>query len=228
MKLTKQQAYQELGERRILWINPECITHDAGSKWLVTKHLQRGADRLLAGSPKLRGKAVRKLRRSDPFIIPGICFRRLRPVEQEEKYLRMKELIEHRDDVTGTRWYRMLVRELADRGYARHKQLVLRSEGEIRDFFVSYVFPLIDSMRDSGYLMEKNSVPGSAVVGADGELYKCGSGSHRFYAARLTGVSSFPVAVAGVHRRWFARKCRRDRWQEDILTALQKVEKTNQ
>ncbi|MCG5548895.1 hypothetical protein [Halorhodospira halochloris] len=61
---------------------------------------------------------------------------------------------------------------------------------------------LIESMAKEGYREDLAPEHGTVLVGEDGQLYKTGGGSHRFYVARELGVKSVPVTVASVHEDW--------------------------
>ncbi|HSF95832.1 MAG TPA: hypothetical protein VLA52_12475, partial [Thermohalobaculum sp.] len=79
-----------------------------------------------------------------------------------------------------------------------------RSAAEIEAFLRDYVLDLVASMEHRGYDVEKGGEFGSAQIGADGQLVKSGSGTHRFCVARLLGLTRFPLRVVGIHAGWAA------------------------
>jgi len=204
MFITKQRVYDELGDRTTIWINLWYINYHVGTKWPVTKNTQLRIEALIP-TTRLSYPVVKRIRDYDPYIIPDRFYRNLIPVEEYERYLKVKNLIEHRDNLTSTFWYKKLMEELETDGVARHKEIYLHSEDEIVEFFHNYVFDLVDSMDKTGYSMEKGADVGSALIGKNGEIHKAGPGNHRFMVARILGTTSFPVNIAGVHRDWYLK-----------------------
>ncbi|NBC27028.1 MAG: hypothetical protein GVY08_09215 [Bacteroidetes bacterium] len=225
MILTKQQVYRELEDKTTLWIDPRQISYYAGTKWPVTKNTQMRIESLIPVS-RLSYPIVKRIRTHDPYIIPGRFYRELVPVEKMPRYFKVKNLIENREDLTSTVWYKKLVRDLETDGIARHKEIELYSEQEITEFFHSYVFDLVDSMAATGYSMKKGADIGSALVGSDGRLHKAGSGNHRFIVARIVGTSSFPVRIAGIHRELY-KKSDQNNGRDKIAGILEEVERNH-
>lgn len=61
------------------------------------------------------------LRTYDPFVIPAKSYRDTVPIETLDKYVRVKNLIECRDDIKSSIWYNNLTKYLETHGFAKHR-----------------------------------------------------------------------------------------------------------
>jgi hypothetical protein len=106
----------------------------------------------------------------------------------------------------------------------------MHTEDDIRAFFADYALDLADSLSANGYCLRKGKDIGTVLVGPDGSLHKSASGNHRFYVARILGISPFPVMVTGVHRAWYknVRKTRRGDTLSELARSLAEVEQEHQ
>jgi hypothetical protein len=119
-----------------------------------------------------------------------------------KKYAKMKNLTENRDKVENSAWCKELSGQLKSRGYAKYKNLRMRSEAEISTFLNEYALNLVRTMKSSGYDLAKGSEIGTAHIDRDGRLVKAGSATHRFCVARIVGLKRFPLRVVGIHEDW--------------------------
>lgn len=168
MLVTKRYVESIFGPRLTLWIDPRKVRFSVGTKRPVVGRL-RARIRAMRSVPVLPGVSLALLDAVEPFVIPERHYREPRPVENEPRYRRVRDLLDQREDLRASAWHQQLVCDLRERGVATHKRLSMHSEGEIDQ------------------------------VGKDGELHKSGSASHRFYIAQLLGVKPIPVRIAGVH-----------------------------
>lgn len=128
--------------------------------------------------------------------------RRAQPIDQLDKYLKVKDLAEKNDRFRDSLWYQSLLADLRNQGLARHKKIKMRDEAELDRFFTTYACELVRSMREQGYLADRGARPVGVAVGRDGALLKTNAGDHRFFAARCLGVKPVPVRVKFIHPRW--------------------------
>ena len=119
----------------------------------------------------------------------------------------------HGDDLRASLWFRELSDDLASTGIASYKRRRLRSEAEIIAFLDSYMLGMIDSymlgmiesFRTTGFDVSKSGFEPTAVIDAEGNLMKTGSGNHRFCIAVLLDLPRFPLLIVGAHEDWVRR-----------------------
>jgi len=188
-----------------VWVDARHIDHYVGKHVVLTGR----TDDVLRHTPlRLRRWAplrqlLRTLRPKDPpFVIPDHRYRRPVRLDDLEKYLMVKDLVERDGAYQQSRWFASLHADVERDGRARHKDVEMRSVAEVHAFFEAYVLPLIDSMRRSGYDLKRGAQLGQALIGADGRLHKANNGDHRFFVARIVGTESFPLRIAGAHEAW--------------------------
>ncbi len=192
MIVTRKKAKSILKEHLVLTIDPARVLWSGGSQDPLKEYIRTR----YAGAPLiLQRSAIKCVRTIHPFVVPGRWFPAATPLEALDKYRKVADVVEKYPRYQTSAWYHELLKTLADEGAAFHKRIVMRSRREIDDFFVRYVLPLIESMRDEGYRGDKAPDPLYVLIGSHGELYKAGQGNHRFYVARLVGVRRLPVRV---------------------------------
>ncbi|MBK1736091.1 hypothetical protein CKO15_12580 [Halorhodospira abdelmalekii] len=101
--------------------------------------------------------------------------------------------------------YAQLNEELARRGYTRHKDL--RSPEEIDQYF-NGIIELAESIRQNGLTpgREHGDKEIQVRVNRDGQIIKCGEGTHRLAIAQILGVAEeVTVEVDLVHWLWAKR-----------------------
>lgn len=201
--ITKKTAYQYLGDKLILWINPQTIDYQVDTKWPITQSVQKKVDWLLKPLPSIKTKAISFLRRRESFVIPDSYYQIPKPIKSNQMYNSILDLIHKRENYKNSNWYQEMLVHLSRNGEVMHKKILIKCESELDHFFENYVLDLINSMESDGYRLDKGAEVGSAMVGTDGELHKSGSGGHRFYSAKILGVKPFPIRIVGVHRCWF-------------------------
>ncbi|MHA6324672.1 hypothetical protein [Roseivivax sp. CAU 1753] len=204
LSLRQKDFTRQVQGRAVVWIDPRKVLYHGGTKWPVAKLRIRQASRFL---PKaVVSLAHPALKEREPFFIPGDLFGRTTTLEANSKYNKVADFIAHRDTVDDSIWFRQLMDELRTRGVAVHKDIRMRSEAEVRDFFRDYVGGLADSLVAEGFSDEKSSYESTAVINRDGALVKTGSGNHRFNMCRVLGVTPFPLKIVGAHRDWFTER----------------------
>jgi hypothetical protein len=92
--------------------------------------------------------------------------------------------------------------QLASRGHARHKDMVMRTDAEIDAFIEYHALGMVNALAELGYDLRKGDEIGAAVIDPEGRLVKAGSATHRFCAARILGLKAFPLRVTGIHEDW--------------------------
>ncbi|MEH6725025.1 MAG: hypothetical protein V7703_02625 [Hyphomicrobiales bacterium] len=136
----------------------------------------------------------------------------------------MKNIIAHRDDYKQSQWYSDLLSDLTERGFAKHKKIVMASKSDIDHFMESYVLSLIDSLERDGFDFTKGGGIGRALISEDGSIHKSSSGRHRFYVARVLGINPIPVRIAGVHEDWYRKHVGRGFRPNKLRAALSEVQ----
>lgn len=201
MYLTQTKAKLLLGEALVLHVDPRKVTHHAGSKYPVSKLIERK----LSAFPKvIRKNASRISTRCHPFIFADEALLPLTEIESLEKDIRIKDFL-CSSHFTDSLWYQSLLTELSTKGRTRHKDIKITSQDELNHFFESYVYGLIASMRKQGYVASKGSDAGTAFVLGNGVLVKSASADHRFLVARNLGVRNIPLTIMGVCRDWLTK-----------------------
>ncbi len=139
----------------------------------------------------------------ESFIIDDACYEEVARFDDFPKYQKVKNFVENRKNYKESDWYLELLSSLKEKGFARHKNILMRSESDIDDFMLNYVLSLLDSLERDGFDRRKGGGLGRVLIGKDGSIHKCTSGRHRFYSSRILGIKPIPVRVAGVHEDWY-------------------------
>lgn len=139
----------------------------------------------------------------ESFVIDADDYEDVAEFDAFGKYRKVKNFIESRSDYKSSDWYVELTRSLKEKGSARHKDILMRSEGDIDHFMQNYVLSLLESLEKDGFDRRKGGGLGRVLIGKDGSIHKCTSGRHRFYSSRILGIKPIPVRVAGVHEDWY-------------------------
>lgn len=200
-----QKAFRaRTGDAAVLWICPGSVTGYAGTKWPVAKARLAQAERFM---PRALANMLRPaLRKREPFVTPAMHFQPATPIAETERYRKIADFVHRTGAVEDTLWFRNLAESLARDGVARHKSIDMRSLEDIHDFFDSYVFPLIESLRDEGFKADRTGYESAAMIDSEGRLSKAGSGVHRFAICQILDLPRFPLRVAAVHADWYARE----------------------
>ena len=139
-----------------------------------------------------------------PFVLAAKYFPVAKPLHANRSSLLMQDLVLNRTDPESSLWWRDRLAELSSDGVTTVKGRSFRDEHAVRRHLNEYLLPMIDGLALNGWddtLAE--SGPGSASIGAHGELLKAESVNHRFFLARSLGVREFPLRVRSVHRDWW-------------------------
>ena len=201
MFLTQDTAERLLANDLVIRIDPRSVTHEVGPKKPLTRPARKLFKALFPFTPGMRKRAADFLDSLHPFALSAVLYPTPRPIEENDKYRKVEDLVRNVEDYTSSRWFHSLMQDLSCRGQARHKKILMLSETDIHRFFLEYACPLIHSLQRDGYLEDLTS-PGTVLIGADGEIHKAGSATHRFFIARCLGVHPVSVRVVGVHHGW--------------------------
>ena len=195
--MRQKQFLEQAGDEAVIWIRPNRVTKHAGTKWPVGKARIKSWRQKL---PKAMVDIMRPwIKAQEPFVIPSAVFGHPRPVEDDQRYGLIADYIEQDGRLEATVWYRDLMQDLSDTGMARHKDIRMTSKTDVIDFFKGYVDPLISSLRRDGYHDPKNGFESSAVLDANGNICKAGSGNHRFCISHILGLPAFPLRIVAIH-----------------------------
>jgi len=117
----------------------------------------------------------------------------------------MQELFVDGVAFRDTNSYRRMLNELETQGVTGSPRLV--SEVEIDAYFDRLV-KLYQSIERSGYRRSASVAADGEItlrIGRNGQLIKCGQGTHRLAIALVLGLSSVPVVIDAVHPLWVLR-----------------------
>ncbi len=216
-----------LKDALILWINPETVhAHIATSR--PENHRIKQQFSQLRSKNKLvkvlQHQTLRATNAFESFVIDPGFYQNITKLEQHKKYIKIKNIIDHRDNYKESQWYLDLVSDLTTRGFAKHKKITMVSKNDIDHFIKTYVLSLVDSLEQDGFDLTKGGGIGRALIGEDGSIHKSSSGSHRFYAARVLGISPIPVRVAGAHEDWYRKQIGNGFRPKKLRAALSEVQ----
>jgi hypothetical protein len=187
-----------LNNELILWVNPSKIDYYVGlNDYLVTK-----CNNLLGPVIFLKRPAQTFLSKFIlSFVIPEKNYASLQPIQKHNKYKLAQDIITHRNNFRNSTWYQYKIKDLSERGFAIHKNIIMKNEKEIEDFFMNYILKIINSFETHGYLIDKGI--GNVTIGSDGIIHKSNAGDHRFFMAKKLNLRRMPVKVKAVHEDWF-------------------------
>jgi len=206
MYLPKKFVQLRLGNKLIIWINPMSVNFKVGTwepnlvrykVWLDTLKTKYG----------VRGYIRKPISRCftlfDSFIINSDNYQSLSLIAKQEKFLKVKDMVEKRKDFRSSIWFQDLLDELEVNGQATHKKIKMHNPEEVEAFMSGYVVGLINSLIKEGFNLDKAGDIGSALIGADGSIHKSKAGEHRFYCARALKLDRIPLLIRGVHEDWY-------------------------
>ncbi len=227
MYLTQKEFVKRAGDLAVVWVAPARVTHHAGTKWPVSRKRMKSLNRIL---PRPMAMALRPIVKSrEPLLIPARRFGAPVPVTETERYLRVQDFIEHRNEVEDSAWYRDLIADLNRTGRALHKTIVMRSRADILSFLNGYVGTLVSSLESEGFSPESGGYESVAVIDANGAICKSGSGNHRFNISHALDLPTFPLRIVGVHEDWILRRHeRRDVKVETLIEDFAEVAAAHQ
>jgi hypothetical protein len=205
---TKLYVRLNLGDERLMWIDPNKVRFHVGTDEPVTEALQVRINRMRQAN-RLFEKPLRLLSRvihhTDSWVIAKRYYGNSNLIETGERHRLLADLISHRNNLQDSLWSKQLCQQLEQSGQAHHKKIELRSRDEIDAFLRDYVLGLVDSLARTGYDAGRANDTGTALIGPDGDIHKANNGNHRFCAARIVACPKVPLLIAGVHEDWFAR-----------------------
>jgi hypothetical protein len=203
--LLRRHVNAALGDRLVVWIDPAKVDGYINAKSIA--FLPVGLHRIVRRTP---------FHDTLWMLQPFIYGRR-----------KVEDLLGRGSDYRASAWYALLRADLARHGRAQHKQWRMHSTDEIDAFFRDYVTPLIGSLRNEGYRVDRAPEHGLAIVDGDGRLLKANRGRHRFFIARQVGVVTMPLKVFAVHVAWARRNgvTRSKTGLEQLAEALAEVQR---
>ena len=137
-----------------------------------------------------------------PYILNDSAFSNVNDFETCYQFSRIADLSKHKSDYKKSIWYNEVSADIDKFGKHMHKKICLSSTQDAETFFEEYALELINSMETSGYDEKRARDYGTAIIGKSGEVYKSGSGRHRFSAAKIAGTPRFPLRIIGVHMQF--------------------------
>lgn len=224
MRRTRKYVTAKLGSELVLWINPKSVIYRAKGKYPVTWPIYRGLELLFRPVKSLRHLPKVLPDRFEPFVIPKSFYSNPTPLSSLPKHQKVKNFIQHYKNPQKTIWYKSLVNDLQEKGFAKHKSIVMHSQKDIMNFLKNYALTLATSLQNNGYQSKRNEI-GNAYIGPIGEIHKSNGAEHRFYMAQQIGLNSIPVKINGVHEQWVtAQKLdKKDFNLADLAQAIRRI-----
>jgi hypothetical protein len=130
---------------------------------------------------------------------------RLSKVEEHRSYIIIRDLIKNYPHIEQSILYDLLISQLKLNKIAIFKKNKLKSSEEILRFIDKYFHDLVISIKLKGFQYTSISQLGSCVIGPNGELIKSLYGRHRFSTSRILGLTSFPLRVDYIDRRYYLK-----------------------
>lgn len=196
---TSRAICEKYGSALDIVVRPRDINFHSQTSYQYTANIYEfiEGNRLLPGFVRRRlGHQVLKV---EPFVKNRLT-REAVNIDSMPTYRKMENFLGC-SSVQDSHWYLELVRNLEFRGIARHKNLILRTRGEILRFLKQYKSDVVESIGDRGFVLQAGEpLEPSAVIAEDGSVLKGSKGNHRFAVARLLNVERFPLKIVGVHR----------------------------
>lgn len=87
-----------------------------------------------------------------------------KPIVEEKKYALVKDMVENRENIQNSIWFRTLIKDLETKGLAKHKRLIMRSREDVEQFLNTYVLGMINSLMNEGYDLSSNGEVGTALI----------------------------------------------------------------
>ena len=203
MPPTVARAQRTLGAALELRVDPtEIATYATGKLPLVRRARQR-----LSALPLPTGieqRIINLVSNRHPFVLEADQYPDHWPIEDDPKYRRLTDLLDHIDRPESTSWWTYALERIAADGHYRMKDGPVTDEAGLRRHLESYLLPLVEHFRQEGYRADLDDEPGQVHVGADGSLHKTNKGAHRFLLARRFGGDALRVRVVCVHTDWWA------------------------
>lgn len=167
----------------IIYIDPKNITHQFKK---TTSFIDR----------------LEKLRIIDKrFVIESKRFEKPLRIDEIKKYQCLDSLIKNVNNYKNCFWYEDFIKKIERNGKDQHKGFPLKSKADVDSLFKNYLIPLVKSI-SNGFSQAQSSEFGYLVIDADVSLLKSSHANHRFYTAKILGISSFPLLINGIHETW--------------------------
>lgn len=197
-----------------LWINPAKVTYFCGS--------QKPYNHIFKDSPTIFRRFMNIFEKKS---FGGDWDKNAINIEKHGTYIVLEDYIKFDGDYVHTRFYQNLCKKLHTKGFAKHKNVIMKNEKDMAEFFEKYLNPMLFSMRASGYVVRPGDDLGGAAIDREGRIHKATAGCHRFIMARLLGVPSVPVRITFVHDEWLeARKLTvKDLDQQKGIAEIRKI-----
>jgi hypothetical protein len=182
-----------------VWIDPKDI------KLHTTSYQNVGGlyDAVVKLPPKAYSQRVgNKILKMESFIKPTL--KKVKKIE-ETSWHKLIENYSKASSYEASYWYKKLSYELTTTGVARHKNIIMKSDYDIAQFFESYVNGLFSSIARQGIIHNSQIFTECGVIiDHDGSFVKASHGNHRFAIARIAGNRKVPCIVEGISEHFVA------------------------
>lgn len=102
-------------------------------------------------------------------------------------------------------WYQLILKQINEKGFYKHKDIILKTRFEIDNFFENYLGGIIISLKKNGFIIDdknSNDIP-KILIGRNGELIKSGNGCHRLAIIQEFELKcKFPTQIIGIHKKF--------------------------
>jgi len=199
------QAGRALGAALDLRVDPTSIATYATGKLPGVRQARARLDGLPFPVPtSVQRRLLGRVARRHPFVLDTAQYPTHWSVDEDPKYLRLNDLLDHLDAPESTTWWHYALRRIEEDGFLRMKDGPVTDEAGVRRHLESYLLPLVAAFERDGYRADVDDEPGLAHVGPDGTLHKTNKGAHRFLLARRFGGEPLRIRVMCVHADWWA------------------------
>ena len=199
-KLRRKTFLKKFGSHAIVNVDPRHVEYYSGTKFPTTKDLRLKLRR----APSVIHFAVARLilDNIEEYVVPEKYFVQGKPLEDINKYKKVSDFILNMESPEKSIWFSILMNKLESCGIAIHKNYRMRSREEILKFLNSYRDNVVKSIMRKGFLETYTGWESTGIIDASGCIRKTASGDHRFFIARESRVTSFPLKVVGIHEDW--------------------------
>ncbi|SFR49119.1 hypothetical protein [Thiomicrospira sp. ALE5] len=188
-------------KQHVFWVDPACIEFYAPKSSFP--YIKEKNDNLQRYPRFIANFLNTRIEKNVPFVFDRHTFAtEVVPVQDVLRYKLVKNLLDQKLQYHYSDWYELLEKQLQQKGYAKHKKIIMKTLDEINGFFDGYVTPLYLSLINEGFKVDSIHNVAKVYIGPAGQMLKGESGFHRFAIARESGLKSMPVRVEGVHSEY--------------------------
>jgi hypothetical protein len=185
-------------------LNPDHVSQHAVTSYQITNTIYKTIQHNRALPNLVKARLAHQAFKFEPFIKSQFT---ISPIDiwQMPTYVKVANFIDTKK-IQDTKWYKNLRDELSVLGVARHKNIRLHTNTEIKDFLQYYRREVVDSLRIKGF---KNDIKmmdmPTVLLSENGSIIKGSKGNHRFAIAKIVGLDHFPVVICGIHGSYFRK-----------------------